>query len=179
MSRSRSATLCGLLIIALAATACSSPATSSSSAVNPPGRLPGLQHSHRLRGRHLFDLPQAPVELHTPATRTETAALAKYEHFTGVPSFNWSYGWLSADLFIRGLEAAGKNPTRASFIARIRTISWDGGGLLPQPADLSRAGFGKSPATACAYFAQLKGSTFVPMNGRQAVLRSHCRLLAL
>jgi ABC-type branched-subunit amino acid transport system substrate-binding protein len=113
----------------------------------------------------IFDLPQAPVELNTPATRAETAAFAKYEHFTGVPSFNWSYGWLSADLFIRGLEAAGRNLTRASFLAKIRTISWDGGGLLPGPVDLSLAGFGKAPATSCAYFAQLKGGTFVPMNG--------------
>jgi branched-chain amino acid transport system substrate-binding protein len=112
----------------------------------------------------IFDLPQAPIELNTAATRAETAAFAKYEHFSGVPSFNWTYGWLSADLFIRGLEAAGKNLTRASFSAKIRTISWDGGGLLPKPVDLSLAGFGKSPATACAYFAQLKGSTFVPMN---------------
>jgi hypothetical protein len=62
-------------------------------------------------------------------------------------------------------EAAGRNLTRASFIAKIRTISWDGGGLLPGPVDLSLAGFGKAPATSCAYFAQLKGSTFVPMNG--------------
>jgi branched-chain amino acid transport system substrate-binding protein len=113
----------------------------------------------------IFDLPQAPVELNTAATRAEAAAFAKYEHFNGVPSFNWTYGWLSADLFIRGLEAAGKNPTRASFISKIRTISWDGGGLLPRPVDLSLAGFGKAPATTCAYFAQLKGSTFVPMNG--------------
>ncbi len=116
----------------------------------------------------IFDLPQAPVELNTPATRAETAAFAKYEHFSGVPSFNWTYGWLSADLFIRGLEAAGKNPTRAAFIAKIRTITWDGGGLLPKPVDISLAGFGKTPATSCAYFAQLKDSTFVPMNGGKA-----------
>jgi branched-chain amino acid transport system substrate-binding protein len=113
----------------------------------------------------IFDLPQAPVELSTPATKTEVAAFAKYEHFTGVPSFNWTYGWLSADLFIRGLEAAGSNPTRASFIIKIRTISWDGGGLLPAPVNISLAGFGKTPATSCAYFAKLEGSTFVPMNG--------------
>jgi hypothetical protein len=127
----------------------------------------GEQPNTAVRGGQgaIFDLPQAPVESNTPATRAETAAFAKYEHFTGVPSFNWSYGWLSADLFIRGLEAAGKNLTRASFIAKIRTVSWDGGGLLPRPVDVSLAGFGKAPATSCAYFAQLKGSTFVPMNG--------------
>jgi hypothetical protein len=73
----------------------------------------------------IFDLPQAPVELNTPATR-------------------------------------------AAFIAKIRTITWDGGGLLPKPVDISLGGFGKTPATSCAYFAQLKDSTFVPMNGGKA-----------
>ena len=31
--------------------------------------------------------------------------------------------------------------------------------------DVSLAGFGKASAKSCTYFAQLKGSTFVPMNG--------------
>jgi branched-chain amino acid transport system substrate-binding protein len=113
----------------------------------------------------IFELGQVPVEEKTPATVAEQAAFAKYERFTGIPNLNWTYGWISADLAIKGLEAAGKNPTRSSFLTATRAISgYTAGGLLPRAIDLSLADFGKSPTTSCAYFAQLKGKLFVPLN---------------
>ncbi len=113
----------------------------------------------------VVDVAQVPVEEHTKATLAQQAAFKKYENFTGVPNLNWTYGWLSADLTIQGLKHAGKNPTRASFLNALRhTKGWTAGGLLAKAPDLSLAGFGTAPKTACAYFVQLKGSAYVPMN---------------
>jgi branched-chain amino acid transport system substrate-binding protein len=48
-------------------------------------------------------------------------------------------GWLSADLFIRGLRAAGACPTWESFISGLRAVKdYDGAGMTPQDSnDLS------------------------------------------
>jgi ABC-type branched-subunit amino acid transport system substrate-binding protein len=118
----------------------------------------------------IFDVLQLPVEEKTPATLAEQAAFAKYEHYTGIPNLNWSFGWLSADLMIRGLQVAGQNPTRSSFISALHNVSdWNGGGLLPTNVDLSLANFGKFAPTSCAYFVRLVGQAFVPLNNGKAV----------
>jgi ABC-type branched-subunit amino acid transport system substrate-binding protein len=118
----------------------------------------------------IFDVLQLPVEEKTPATLAEQAAFAKYEHYTGIPNLNWSFGWLSADLMIRGLQVAGQNPTRSSFISALHNVTnWNGGGLLPTNVDLSLSGFGKFAPTSCAYFVRLEGQTFVPLNNGKAV----------
>ena len=81
-----------------------------------------------------FDVGQVPVELHTPATIAEQAALKQYAGFTGVPGFDYQEGWISADLLVKGLEVAGTNPTRASFISNLRQVTnYTAGGLLAQP----------------------------------------------
>ncbi len=113
---------------------------------------------------------QTPVEEHTAATRAEQAAFEKYEHFSGVPNLNWAYGWLSADLTIRGLEAAGKNPTRASFLDALRHVKgWTANGLLPKAPDFSLQHFGTSPKTSCEYFVRLEGSTYRVLNNGKPV----------
>ncbi len=39
-------------------------------------------------------------------------------------------GWLGAQAFLKGLEVAGKNPTRESFITNLRQVhNYDAGGL--------------------------------------------------
>lgn len=111
-----------------------------------------------------FEVPQAPVELHTPATQAEQAALAKYANFNGVPSFDYIEGWLTADLFIRGLQAAGTNPTRQSYIDGLHGVTnWDGGGLLPSPEDFSLSKFGHAQPQNCSYLVQVQGSSFIPV----------------
>lgn len=108
-----------------------------------------------------FGTEQVPVELHTPATVAEQAALKKYAGYTGVPDFTWTEGWETADLLIKGLEVAGQNPTRASFIANLRKVTnWDAGGLLPSPTDFSK--YQTPPSTVCSYSVQLIGRKFVP-----------------
>lgn len=91
------------------------------------------------------------------------AALKKYANFSGVPGFDWYYGWMSADLMVKGLQVAGKNPTRQSFINGLHGVTgYDGDGLLPQAVDLSLAGFGKPASTTCGWYAQVKNGQFVP-----------------
>jgi branched-chain amino acid transport system substrate-binding protein len=108
-----------------------------------------------------FGVLQVPVELHTPATIAEQAALAKYAGFSGVPGFDYTEGWTTADLLIKGLQAAGQNPTRASFIANLRKVtSYDAGGLLATPVNFEQ--YQTPPQHQCGYAVQLIGHRFVP-----------------
>jgi branched-chain amino acid transport system substrate-binding protein len=111
------------------------------------------------QGAYFLNLTQ-PVELGTPATQQFVSALKTYGHYTGIPGFDVTEGWLAADLMIKGLELAGQNPTRNSFITNLRKVAdYTANGLLASPSDF--AAFGKPAATSCSYFPQLVGSRFV------------------
>jgi branched-chain amino acid transport system substrate-binding protein len=65
------------------------------------------------------------------------AALKKYvpAYPGGILDLGVIDGWQAADLFIKGLEVAGLNPTRQSFVSNLRTVTgWDANGLRPAPA---------------------------------------------
>jgi hypothetical protein len=65
---------------------------------------------------------------------------------------------------IKGLQVAGQNPTRDSFITNLRNVtSRDAEGLLPDNLSFSLSQFGKAPPSECAYFPKLEGSSFVPV----------------
>ena len=107
-----------------------------------------------------FGVGQVPVELHTPATVAEQAALKQYAGFTGVPGFDYQEGWISADLLVKGLEVAGANPTRVSFIGNLRQVTnYTAGGLLAQPTNFET--YTQIPPQRCAYYAQLEGNAFI------------------
>jgi branched-chain amino acid transport system substrate-binding protein len=108
-----------------------------------------------------FGVLQTPVELHTAATIAEQAAFKKYAGFTGVPDFGWTEGWETADLLIKGLQVAGKNPTRQSFINNLRKVTnYTAGGLLSQPTNFEKA---SQPAPIqCEWITQLIGHNFKP-----------------
>jgi len=111
----------------------------------------------------------APVELKTPATKAFQAALAKYAHFTGIPSFDYYEGWTGADLMIKGLELAGKNPTQKSFITNLHKVTnYNAGGLEPS-ANLTLKAFGTAPQTLCSWYTKLVGKKFIPVpaNGKK------------
>jgi branched-chain amino acid transport system substrate-binding protein len=119
----------------------------------------------------IFLVEQVPFEEKTAATKAEQSAFETYEHFSGVPNLNWSEGWISADLWVQGLEKAGQNPTHASFLTAVRSLKgYTANGLLPQQLDLSLQDFGKETSkTVCNYFVTLRGTTFVPLNGGKAI----------
>ena len=108
-----------------------------------------------------FAQPFAPVELQTSATKAFQSALATYEHYTAIPDNEYYYGWISADLLIKGLEVAGNHATRQSYIAGLRKVTnYDAGGLIPVPIDFTQ--FGQPPSQSCTWNLRLVGSTFVP-----------------
>jgi branched-chain amino acid transport system substrate-binding protein len=97
-------------------------------------------------------------------TKQMLAALKKYvPDSSGIPSFGLFGSYLSADMMIRGLELAGENPTRASFISKMRAESgYTAHGVLP--AGVSFTGFGTKamfPAQACLDFVTMKSGKFV------------------
>src|SRR4051812_14826544 len=86
----------------------------------------------------LFAQIWAPVELKTAATKELVANLRKYSSFRGVPDFGVYTGYLTADLLIKGLQAAGKNLTRDGYVSATKGLNtWDAAGLSCQPVDVS------------------------------------------
>jgi branched-chain amino acid transport system substrate-binding protein len=109
-----------------------------------------------------------PFALPNAATRQMGAALQKYEHFTKTqfPTYGQYNAWAGADLMIKGLQMAGKNPTRAAVIKDLRSIkSYNVNGLLPQPLDFA-TDFGHDPAMECTWMMQAQKSGFVPVSSK-------------
>ena len=71
----------------------------------------------------------------------------------------------------RASRAAGKNPTRQSFVDGIRKPGgqYDGAGLLCQPIDLSYETFGKIASDRCTWFVSVKDGKFMVLNGGKPV----------
>jgi branched-chain amino acid transport system substrate-binding protein len=104
-----------------------------------------------------------PFELPVPAQqrfKTEMAAVAP----SVFPGQLAMVGWLSADAFIRGLEAAGGAcPTRAAFISNLRKVKgYTADGLLP-PTDFSTV-FGHMPL--CYWELEIHPNGFTPSSSQ-------------
>ncbi|WP_243407162.1 ABC transporter substrate-binding protein [Frankia canadensis] len=80
-----------------------------------------------------------PFEVDTPAHRRFLAAMRLYAPQVSPPAQQAALaGWISTDMFLRGLAAAGPCPSRAAFIHGLRaTKGYDADGLLPAPIDFS------------------------------------------
>jgi branched-chain amino acid transport system substrate-binding protein len=109
-----------------------------------------------------------PVGLHTAATDAFLAALRTYAHQTTAPDENEYDGWAAASALIKGLQVAGKNPTRASFMTGLRAVtSFNADGLLVSPENM-KASFGvdaEGPGPApgdCYWYSQYKGTSWAP-----------------
>ena len=106
------------------------------------------------------------VNLTTPnkATQGMINTLKKYDssYSGGLPDFGLLGSYLSADLAIKGLSVAGKNPTSASFISNLRKVGkYNAGGILPSSVTFKNFGtVGMFPKTACSFYAQLKNDKF-------------------
>ena len=120
------------------------------------------------QGTYMITNSQVPVELKTPATLAEQAAFTKYQGFTGVPDFGWTQGYASADLLIKGLEVAGQNPTRTSFIDNLRKVtSYNVEGLATNTVNFSNVQ--TIPNQTCSYYVQLQGKQFIVQNNSKPV----------
>jgi Periplasmic binding protein len=107
-----------------------------------------------------------------PAVKKMLANLKKYDpgYKGGIPDYGVYNSYIAADLMIKGLELAGKNPTRPSFIANLHKLTdYTAEGIFPEPGvnfSLSRFGtLAMLPQTTCEYVVQLKGDAYVDLNG--------------
>lgn len=127
--------------------------------------------SKALGPEDLFFQQTKPVEVKDSATKKFQADLKKYAGFTGVPGYGQYQGYLAGDLLVAGLEAAGKTPTRKSFIDGLRKLgTWDGAGLTCGPIDISLQNFGKFPKQSCAYYSYIKDGKFVTAFGGKPII---------
>jgi branched-chain amino acid transport system substrate-binding protein len=105
-----------------------------------------------------------PFQLPDAGTRQMQSALEKYAHFNSsqFPNFSQYESWMGADLMIKGLQLAGKNPTQAGVIHALRGLkSYNGNGLLPQTIDYSTV-FGHDLPQTCEWYMIAKPNGFVP-----------------
>ncbi len=102
-----------------------------------------------------------PIGVPRPAVRTFTNAMKA----VGLNPYNSAapQGYVGADLLIAGLKAAGKCPTRQSFIDGLRNVTaWDGSGLVPEKVNFKASGImpNGNPNT-CGWFMLAKGTDLV------------------
>jgi branched-chain amino acid transport system substrate-binding protein len=111
-----------------------------------------------------FESEFRPFQLPDAGTQQMAAALEKYEHFKPgeFPAYSQYESWLGADLMIKGLELAGKNPTQAGVIKALRGVKgYNGGGLLPETINYSTI-FGHDVKPGCLWYMKATKSGFVP-----------------
>jgi ABC-type branched-subunit amino acid transport system substrate-binding protein len=105
-------------------------------------------------------------DLNTPAMQKLRADLTAYDsaYKTGsVPPYGVFVTYVSTDLMIKGLQAAGDNPTRANFISKLRQVTdYNANGLLSAPIGFTNFGTADMvPPTNCTYMVQLQNGKFV------------------
>jgi branched-chain amino acid transport system substrate-binding protein len=134
--------------------------------VYPTGYESDVVHSpawQNVQGDY-FDSEFRPFALPNAGTEQMAAALQKYEHWSPkqFPNFSQYEAWLGADLMIKGLQLAGKNPTQAAVIHDLRHLtSYNGDGLLPNPIDYSTI-FGHDLPKECGWYMIARSQGFVP-----------------
>ncbi|EFC84247.1 ABC transporter substrate-binding protein [Parafrankia sp. EUN1f] len=93
-----------------------------------------------LAGVNLF-VDYQPFELELPGHRAFLEAMARYAPY--LPTANQQAalsGWITADMFIRGLSVAGPCPTRQRFVEGLRAVrDYSADGLLPEPIDFAKS----------------------------------------
>ncbi len=124
--------------------------------------------SKTLTDHDVFQTAYKPVELGGSAIKTFQQNLKKYGGYTGVPGFGEYTGYVSCDLAIVGLKAAGKTPTRQGWVDGIRTTNggiYDNAGLTCGNRNFSKANFGKVVTDSCIYYVAIKDGKWEVLNG--------------
>ena len=83
-----------------------------------------------------------------------------------IPDFGLQGSYLAADLMVKGLQVAGQNPTRQSFINNLRQVTdYTANGILPGATSFANFGTPQMiPQSTCQQFVQLVNGTFVSAN---------------
>ncbi len=84
-------------------------------------------------------LNYVPFEIGGPAHQKYLRAMSSFAPELQPPDQELAFiTYILTDLFLDGLQRAGDCPTRAEFIDALRASTYDGGGLLPAPVDMTR-----------------------------------------
>lgn len=102
-------------------------------------------------------LPFTALERGLPAHRDYLSAMTRHAPEIQPPSQQSAVnGWISADLFLRGLRTQGHCPTRDSYIRGLRAVTdYDAGGLLTQKINFSA---GQGQLDRCADFVRVSAT---------------------
>jgi branched-chain amino acid transport system substrate-binding protein len=122
------------------------------------------QISNLLQGAIISPNGTVPTELNTPATTKYVAQMKQYAPNTSPNAGFATPGYVSADLFIKGLQLAGNCVSRSNFIDKLRGLTgYDADGLLVKPAVFAPAELPDgTPYTKCSWYASFQGSKWVP-----------------
>ena len=104
-----------------------------------------------------------PFEAQTPGVRRFLDAMNRYApELSDRTQLFAVHGYVSADLFLRGLELAGDCPTRAGFIDALGHSTYDADGLLPSPINLATS---RGVLNNCYFFMRVNaaGTGFEPV----------------
>ncbi len=108
-----------------------------------------------------------PLDINNAASNTFEANIKAVDpgYVMGTyPSFGITAAYLGSVLMVEGLQVAGHNPTRQSFITNLTKVTnWDALGLLPQGVSFNH--FGTSEPSYCAFYVKVSGQQFVAVNG--------------
>jgi ABC-type branched-subunit amino acid transport system substrate-binding protein len=111
-----------------------------------------------------------PVEMHTAATR-QFQNMLQTVGVTSEPTVAEYVGYASVDMLVRGLKAAGPNPTPTSLISSLAGIrDFSAAGLLGNHTlNLAqRSGIAAGPDN-CSYITKLSGSSFQLVAGAEPI----------
>jgi branched-chain amino acid transport system substrate-binding protein len=134
-------------------------------AVFPTGYEADIIHSSvwkSLQGA-FFSAEFRPFSLPDAATQQMSSALQKYAHRApaNFPSYNIYESYVGADLMIKGIQLAGKNPTPAAIIKDLRGVkSYNANGLLPESINFSTI-FGHNLPKTCDWYMEAEKNGFV------------------
>jgi branched-chain amino acid transport system substrate-binding protein len=126
-----------------------------------PGALQEAQNVY-------FTLTYEPVEMHTAATQQFQRDLQAVG-VTDEPTYAQYNGYLSVALFVKGVSAAGSQPTQASLIAALSRIhDWDAMGLVgTHHLDINNRA--SSGMTNCQWVTKLSGNSFQLVPGADPI----------
>jgi branched-chain amino acid transport system substrate-binding protein len=123
-------------------------------------------HGQTLAGLYLY-LNVRPYELANRAQAQFASAMATYAPELNPPvSEAAMWGWVSADMALRGISSGGRCPTRDGFLRGLKSVSsYDAGGLLPRPVNLATV---LNTPNVCYQIVQVKpdGSGYAPLGSQ-------------
>ncbi len=107
-----------------------------------------------------------PVDTNNAASNTFEANIKAVDpsYVIGTyPSFGTTDAYLGAVLMVEGLQVAGHNPTRQSFITNLAKVTnWNALGLIPIGVSFNH--FGTSEPSYCSFYVHVQGQAFAAVN---------------